>query len=159
HDDLGRHKESEEALGTAVAMLEQLAEQFPARPEYRQELVWSYEDLAALLMSTDRTKDGEAVTRTAIGIGERLVAEFPDEPRNQQLLGDVYHNLGTSLSGFAGDRARPREAERAYRQALRLREKLAAASPDKPAYRHNLGSTLGNLGVLLMIQGHGKEAR
>jgi tetratricopeptide (TPR) repeat protein len=160
HDTLGRHKEAEEALDKAVAMLELLVEEFPAQAEYRQELLRTYWDLAASLAGTGRAKDGEAVTRKAIQIGEQLVAELPDDPVNQDLLAGHYNILGGCLSGLVGGGARPREAEQAFRQALRLREKLAAASPDKPDYRHTLGVTLGNLALLLMSQrGDGKEVR
>src|SRR5262249_51796611 len=77
----------------------------------------------------------------------------------QGYLAATYRNLGTILSGFQGGRARPREAEEACRQALRLREKLARAFPDNPNHRYGIGGTLSLLALLRHVQGDLQEAR
>jgi tetratricopeptide (TPR) repeat protein len=159
HEKLGKLKEAEQDYGKANAILERLAEQFPARAEYRRELAISYQDLAGLLGSIGRVDGAEAFTRKAIRINEQLVAEFPDEPAHQGYLAATYGNLGATLSGVKGGRARPREAEKACRQSLRLREKLARAFPDKPNYRHGIGDTLSLLALMRMSQGDSKQAR
>jgi serine/threonine protein kinase/tetratricopeptide (TPR) repeat protein len=156
---LGRHKESEEAFDKANAMLERLTEQFPARPEYRQELATSCQSLGILLRNAGRFDEAEAATRKAISLNEQLRAEFPDEPAHQKRLADSYLNLGVIVWADGRDRARPREAEEAYRRALRLWEKLTEAFPDEPDYRHSLGGTLSNLGLLRKVQGDLTQAR
>jgi serine/threonine protein kinase len=157
---LGKHQEAELDFGQANAMLERLAEQFPQRPEYRQQLATSCLDLGELLMNTNRLADAESVTRKAIGISEQLMAEFPAELAQQSCLAGSCSNLGMILSGMIGGRARPREAEEAFRRAVKTHEKLAAESPTEPDYRHNLGNALNNLAMLRgFFQGDPKEAR
>jgi tetratricopeptide (TPR) repeat protein len=156
---LGQHKESEEAFGKANAMLDRLLEQFPARPEYRQELATSCQSLGVLLRNTGRFDEAEAATRKAVGLNEQLRAEFPDEPAHQKRLADSYLNLGVILWVDGRDRARPKEAEEAWRQALSLWDKLTIAFPDEPEYRHRLGGTLSNLGLVRKRQGDVKQAR
>src|SRR5262249_12016136 len=50
------------------------------------------------------------------------------------------------------------EAERAYRQALPLCERLAADFPNVPEFRQQLAATQQNLGMLLFTEGRLKEA-
>ena len=56
------------------------------------------------------------------------------------------------------DTGRPKEAEAAYDQALRLRQQLAAQFPDDPGYREELAQSYNNLGILLKNTGRPKEA-
>jgi serine/threonine protein kinase len=156
---LGKRQESEQEFAKANAMLERLAEQSPERSEYRRELATSCSDLGLLLMDMIRADEAERVTRKAIGINEQLLAESPDDPALRQHLADSYNNLGIMLAGWRGGRALPREAEEAFRQALRRYEKLVEAFPKKADYRHTLGAALSNLAALLMFQGHSREAR
>ena len=47
-----RFKEAEAAYAEALAILKQLAADFPSRPEFRQELAMSHDNLGALLQSS-----------------------------------------------------------------------------------------------------------
>jgi tetratricopeptide (TPR) repeat protein len=122
-------------------------------------LAKSYLSLGSLLRNAAQFDDAEAVTRKAVGINQQLMAEFPDEPAHQKRLADSYGNLGAMLVRDSIDRARSREAEEAFRQALRLLEKLTEVFPDEPDYRHSLGGTLSNLALVRNSQGDLKQAR
>jgi Flp pilus assembly protein TadD len=50
------------------------------------------------------------------------------------------------------------EAEKAYRQALQLYERLVAEHPQVPQYRQELATTHNNLGVLLQATGRVADA-
>ncbi len=79
----------------------------------------------------------------------QLVAGSPSVQDYQSKLAAFHCNLGVLLTK-TGQQA---EAERAYRQAIALLEKLAAESPSIPHYRSNLASSCDNLGDLLRMMG------
>jgi tetratricopeptide (TPR) repeat protein len=82
------------------------------------------------------------------------VAEHPQVPEYRQELAMTHNNLGNLLQATG----RVAEAEKAYRQALQLRERLVAEHPQVPQYRQELATTHNNLGVLLQATGRVAEA-
>src|SRR5262249_4025730 len=58
---------------------------------------------------------------------------------------DCCHHLGLLNARLK----RAQEAEEAYRQAIELREKLLAGSPDSPLYQYGLAASLSELGSVL----------
>jgi tetratricopeptide (TPR) repeat protein len=82
------------------------------------------------------------------------VAEHPQVPQYRQELAMTHNNLGLLLQATG----RVAEAEKAYRQALQLYERLVAEHPQVPQYRQELAMTHNNLGVLLKATGRADEA-
>jgi hypothetical protein len=64
------------------------------------------------------------------------VAEYPQVPQYRRELAGTHNNMGNLLqiTGRAAD------AEKAYRQALQLQERLVAEHPQVPEYRQDLAS-------------------
>ena len=65
---LGELKEAETAYGDALALLKQLAADFPARPEFRRDLAESHNNLGLLLHATGRLKEAEAAYGEALAL-------------------------------------------------------------------------------------------
>jgi tetratricopeptide (TPR) repeat protein len=151
---LGDLEEAEESLRASLELRDQLVADFPTRPDYRQELATSHNNLGNLLASTGRPREAEEAYRAALKLYEQLVADFPTRPKFRQELANSCNNLGVLLAGTG----QLKEAEEAYRQALKLREQLAAEFPTRPDYRENLATSHNNLGNLLAGTGRPKEA-
>jgi serine/threonine-protein kinase len=132
----------------------QLAADFPAVPDYRQELAWSHNNLGILLRDLGKLSEAAAQYRRAIDLQEQLAADFPTRPDYRQELAGSHHNLGLLLA----DLGKGPEAEAEYRRAGALKEQLAAAFPTVPLYRQSLAKHHHNLGMLLAALGKGPEA-
>jgi tetratricopeptide (TPR) repeat protein len=151
---LGELQEAEAAYRDALALQKQLAADFPNRPEFRQELATSHNNLGNLLRATGRLQEAEAAYRDALALQKQLAADFPTRPEFRQELASSHNNLGILLR----DTGRPKEAEAAYRDALALRKQLADEFPTRPDYRQELARSHNNLGNLLRDTGRPKEA-
>jgi hypothetical protein len=70
-DRLGELKDAETAYATALALDKQLAVDFPSRPEFRQGLAQSHNNLGILFEDTGRPKEAEEAysPRSASGAG------------------------------------------------------------------------------------------
>jgi serine/threonine protein kinase/Flp pilus assembly protein TadD len=151
---LGQNEEARAGFQEAIDGLAQLAADFPAVPEYRQELARSHNNLGRLLADLGRRAAAEAAYRQALDIKKKLAADFPAVPEYRQDLAKSHNNLGILLSDLGKHAA----AEAAYRQALDIQEKLAADFPAVPKYRQELAGSHSNLGGLLAELGKGWEA-
>jgi tetratricopeptide (TPR) repeat protein len=67
----------------------------------------------------------------------------------------THNNLGNLLQATG----RVADAEKAYRQALQLRERLVTEHPQVVEYKIDLGRTLGALASLYATQGKSEEGR
>jgi tetratricopeptide (TPR) repeat protein len=74
-----------------------------------------------------------------------LVRDAPGKPIHARFLAKLRSNLGSTYQG-AGRRA---EAEREYREAIRIADELTTEFPVAPAYRSELAGAMVNLGRLL----------
>ena len=81
----------------------------------------------------------------------------PTSPPNPNAAG-IWPTATTTWGFCWPTRARRPEAEQHYRQAVAIREKLAADFPAVPKYRQELASSHNNLGHLLAGLGKGPEA-
>jgi tetratricopeptide (TPR) repeat protein len=151
---LGRRTEGAAAFRLARDGFAQLAADFPAVPEYRQELARSHNNLGALLTDLGRRPEAEQQHRQALALREQLAADSPAVPQYRQELAESHNSLGVLLT----DLGRWPEAEEQHRQALALFEKLAADFPAVPQYRRGLAQSHNNLGLLRMYLGKGPEA-
>jgi tetratricopeptide (TPR) repeat protein len=142
---LGRSRDSENAYRRGVALGQELAADFPTRPEFRQELALTHNTLGILLLNTGRLKEAESAYREALAIQKKLAAEVPGRRDFRQALAGLYNNLGNVLFF---DTARLKEAEAAQVEALAIRKQLAAEFPEQAILRRALASNHNNLGWL-----------
>jgi tetratricopeptide (TPR) repeat protein len=141
---LGRDKDSENAYRRAVSLFQQLAADFPTRPEFRQELASSHNVLGVLLLATGRPKEAESAYIEGLAILKQLAADFPNRPEFRQALAGFHQNLGNLLHVTR----RLAEAESAQAEALAIRKQLAADFPTDPILRRALALSHNSLGWL-----------
>jgi tetratricopeptide (TPR) repeat protein len=150
---LSQQAAAEEAYGAAIALLRDLAAEFPQQPAHRQELAGCFNNLGGLLMSTPRQEEAERAFRQARDIQQALVKEFPASPKYRSALAGSDHNLATLL---AVARRLP-EAEQALRRALEHRQRLAEEFPQEALYRRDCARTQHNLGRVLYLAGRPRD--
>jgi eukaryotic-like serine/threonine-protein kinase len=141
---LGRSKDSENAYRRAVSLFQQLAADFPTRPEFRQELASSHNVLGVLLLATGRLTEAESAYIEGLAILKQLAADFPNRPEFRQALAGFHQNLGNLLHVAR----RLAEAESAQAEALAIRKQLAADFPAAPILRRALALSHNSLGWL-----------
>jgi serine/threonine protein kinase len=151
---LGELKEAEAAYTEALAIRKQLAADFPSRPDFRQQLAWSHNNLGNLLKNTGRLKAAEMSFTEAVALQKQLAVDFPARPELSEQLGWGLNNLGV----FFFTSGRLKEAETAWSDALTVFKRLAADFPARPEVRRGLASSHNNLGNLFSNTGQPKEA-
>jgi hypothetical protein len=91
-----------------------------------------------------RYRERRGVLPTAcLRLVKRLFSGFMSDVTH--ILAGSFHDLGFLLRG----QKKYADAEKAYRQALDLKEQLVVESPAEPAYRPALARSRANLGQLL----------
>ena len=86
-DSAGRSGETSGGGGAVppgLAIQEKLAADFPAVPDYRQELAGSHNNLGSLLADLGKRAEAEEQYRQALAIQEKLAADFPAVPDYRQ---------------------------------------------------------------------------
>jgi serine/threonine protein kinase len=127
---LGRTAAWQQAIRQAIALLEQLATEFPAVPVYRVELAGCHASQAASYSWGSQAGEGKADISRVLEIYQRLATEFPMNPDYQKQLAEALYNVA------AASKPDDIEAvEKLYRQAVRVREKIAADFPQLPPDR------------------------
>ncbi len=121
-------RENEQYLLRAIRLLEELAGQQPAIPDYRHLLARCYRDLPpAKPFGPDAARVGQ--TDRAIEILEKLVEDLPSVPGYQHDLAKSYLHAFSQLP--PGSHA---TGESRLRKALGIAEKLVAEHPNVPDY-------------------------
>jgi serine/threonine protein kinase len=154
HYRLGALSEAEQDYSQALRLYQQLAADFPARPEFRQELARSHNNRGLLLYATGRPQEAEQDYDQGLSIQQQLAADFPARPEFRRSLAISHNNRGNLL--FTTGRLQ--KAEQDYDQALRIQKQLAADFPARPEFREELASSHDNRGVLLSDTGRLPEA-
>jgi tetratricopeptide (TPR) repeat protein len=131
-------------------LLEQLAAEFPAEPEYRQKLYWSYLGLGGILRRTGRVTDAAQPHRRCLELVREAEAggTATGSPADRHWLGLAQINLANILR----NQGRRGEAEQYYRRGLALLEELerqAANGLDAAPYRKDLVFGLQHFGTFL----------
>ena len=131
---LGRSQDSENAYRRAVALGQQLAADFPTRPEFRQDLAMSHNNLGLLLNATGRLTEAEAAYAEALAIKKQLAADFPDPARVPRgPWPGATTTWATCSSTPGGRRKRRRPTPRPWRsEATRRRIPHPARAPRGP---------------------------
>jgi serine/threonine-protein kinase len=153
-DRLGEEKEAEAAYVEAIRWYEQLAREFPQRPEFRKDLGLAQSDLGVLLKHTGRLAQAETAFVESLAIRKQLVAECPTRPEYRR---DVARS-NQFLSALLGDTGRPKEAEATGAAALAERKELVAEYPERAEFRRDLAATLEAVGMQQHAKGQVKEA-
>jgi eukaryotic-like serine/threonine-protein kinase len=139
---LGRLQDTENAYRRAVTLGRQLIADFPGKPEYRQELVESYNGLGSVFRATERPKESESAYGEALAILKQLAADCPTRHEFRQALAGFHNNLGNLFA----ETGRPKEAEDAHAEALAIRKQLAADFPTGRNILRALAMSHSNLG-------------
>jgi len=145
-----RHKlgQTEAALAgyhEALTIHQQLVDDFPGLPVYRDDLANTYHNLGVLLADQNKLEKAAEHFDKSLAIRQKLADEFRAVPKYPMNLALTHNSLGVVLA----DQNQWEKSARQYRRALVLQRKLADEFPDEPDYRKNLAQTHHNLGTLL----------
>jgi tetratricopeptide (TPR) repeat protein len=142
-------------LREARALMEKLAADFPAVPEYRRALADSLASQAELFRDLGKLAQAEATQRQERRLRQKLADDFPAVPGYRYALAASHTNVGTLLHDQGGQYA---EAEAEHRKALGIFKKLVADFPTQSDYQEGLATGHTNLGNALKEQGRLAEA-
>jgi eukaryotic-like serine/threonine-protein kinase len=142
-DMLGDLPAAEQAYLQAISVQKQLVAESPGELAPERELARNYSNLGMVLKKANRFQDAEAAMREGLALRERVAESLPDSVETQRDVAASRYFLGTVLAVLPGKHA---EAEKIYRQALKVQDELAARSPED---RRAQARTLTNLGNLL----------
>jgi eukaryotic-like serine/threonine-protein kinase len=138
----------------ALALLKRLkADDAPAALYATATLYRQAGDAVRAGKAPQATRKAEEAYRTAILLFEKLAAEEPTAINRREELADCYYKLGELLTD-----THPKQAEKAFRQALPIRRKLIVRSPGRAAELW-LALTLHRLAYVLRGLGQFAEAR
>jgi tetratricopeptide (TPR) repeat protein/energy-coupling factor transporter ATP-binding protein EcfA2 len=127
---LEKHTDAVEEYRRAINGYQSLAKDYPKKPEYRQELAYSYNWLGETLRIWLKESKGplkftsadvEDAYRGALDLQKELHAEKPEDADYQQQLARTYYNRGI-LRAQSGDME---AGESDFQEAIRLLEPLA----------------------------------
>ena len=142
HQWRGDSAETERHYRDALAVQEQLVQEFPNDALHRADLAATCNNLGILGGEGKRPEEGEALIQRGLALRAALADEFPDQSRYRNNLATSYHTLGV-LHGWTTFKAL--EARAAFLKAAALREELVRTEPANPASRSGLASTYINL--------------
>jgi tetratricopeptide (TPR) repeat protein len=151
---LGELKEAEAAITKTLGIYQQLSDEFPSRPEFRQEVARSQNHLGMLHSATGNLAGAEACHAEALAVFTKLAEEVPGDPEHRIELGRTH----TYLAILFNDMGRVADAETAYVKAVDIYKHLSADLPDRPQVQMELARSYNNLAVLLKDTGRLKEA-
>jgi serine/threonine protein kinase/tetratricopeptide (TPR) repeat protein len=127
------------------AIFERLATKFPAKPDYRLEVVECYRDIGNVYLQKDQPARAEEAFRHALKLLQALRDEYPSDPWYRRGQANLWNNLGVLLQALG----RLDEALVVHQKAVDLGKDLFAEFPRDPYYRQNLGQCHNNLSNLL----------
>src|SRR5207248_4800607 len=103
HQNLGqllsatRPQEAERDLREALRLVQQLADDFPALPDYRNQLAHLHFSLASLLSDSKRLSEAEPNLRRARALFQKLATDFPTAAVYRSNLAETQRYLGHLL--------------------------------------------------------------
>jgi tetratricopeptide (TPR) repeat protein len=131
-------------LEDMLALYEKSLQENPSSPKVRERVARVLDRVGFLLYRLMQDERAEEVLLRSVEMHRALAEQFPDEPHRRHDLANALHSLGM----LRADTRRTAEAERTYKEALALDEKLMQDDPGAVAYqegvaRRNIG--LGDL--------------
>jgi serine/threonine protein kinase len=151
---LGQAAEAEAAYLRADNAYDRLVADFPAVPQYRQELASCRNNLDVLFIDTGRVSEAERSYRSALMLDQQLADEFPTVPAYRKQVAGCHNNLGVLFRKTG----RAHEAEDAYQCALALQQRLADEFPAVTEHRQDVGKSHYNLAIVLNTNGRAQDA-
>jgi serine/threonine protein kinase len=171
---LGRRVEAEKHFRQALATWKQVQVNFPHVPEDRLRVSHSHLWLGWFLTNSGRLAEAESEIRQAVELRERAVAEAAADPESTSRFSETGPLISTwddkpNLKGHLAHAesyfanvfyltGRPSEAERHYRRAVEIRQKLVDDFPANAEYRGRLSLEYADLGTALFALGRTQEA-
>jgi tetratricopeptide (TPR) repeat protein len=146
----GAYAEAEAGYRRAIQLLEALPKEVADDPDCRFELGLLYSELGYVLNDSGQTQKSPPLFAQGLAIYEQLVQEFPRDPTYAEELAWALY--------LDGGRLGPQDAEKAFRRAIAINERLARESPAVPGYRDGIGLCHLGLGSLLMSTGRRTQA-
>jgi len=121
-------------LRAAQDQLETLTQEFPAVPQYRQELASVCLQLGQLEEKARQPTQALGHLERALQLLKKLVADFPDLPDHRLAFAEVANAVAYHLCS-----SNPALAETTTREAVGSMDKLADHQPPVPSYLNALG--------------------
>jgi tetratricopeptide (TPR) repeat protein len=149
---LGHDRQGQRAFEGTITALERLAAALPTDKERLVLLADSYSLYGDLLAAQGRRPQAEKAQRHALALWGRLVGERPDVLQYRSRLAASHEALAGVLTN------RPREAEKALREAIRLYAEVELQVGDRPPNRFALCGTYCKLARFLTSMARYAEA-
>ncbi len=141
---MGNNESAEKSFEESIDIYQQLAKRFPTKPKLREELARSLSNLGAQLITDNQINKAEDSLVRAQTILNELTEKQSNKAEYQAQLARTL-----SLLGAVRRDKQPKRAEVDYREALKVRKKLADDFPSTPDYRRDLANTYSDLAILL----------
>jgi tetratricopeptide (TPR) repeat protein len=146
---LGRNADAEASTREAIGLWEAL----PTSPAHQADLATCYLVLGGVARATGRIPECEDLVRRTVQVREQLAREHPDDKGRAYELGLAQFYLGNDL-GYARE---PVKAAEAYREAVKIFERLDHLAPDQAQYQSALAAASANLAQMISMD-HPAEA-
>jgi serine/threonine protein kinase len=143
-----RDADAEAFLGRAVALNSALTAKHPEDVQIRFDLARAQQCLGDLQFDKGDPATALASIRHAQAISEALVKEFPEKPRYSDVLAMNIASLARAL-----DATGQPDADRTFRAAVAIYEKLVATYPDHVEYRIGQARCLRDQGTVVAAAG------
>jgi serine/threonine protein kinase len=149
-ENLGRKDEADTMFRRAITVREQLMEEQPEALKIWGALAQTWVNRGVLFHVERRMEDAMKAFQKAL---ELLQPDPAAERTGESALPAKYQQIRVQALNNLGllNRAEHRlpDAEKAFREALAVRQKLADTFPSVPRYRRQLAGSFSNLGLLL----------
>lgn len=132
----------------SLALLSELLEGEPSRPDYRLELAIAWRNRATVARFADDPEMGKVAIATAIKHLDELARDFPEEPVYRFELADTL----CMRSSRTSDAETSTESLQRVRRAIVLCEDLIASYPNVTEYQALMGTSLCRQALLLQRQ-------
>jgi len=144
-DILGRFSQAVEPWNQAASLLEGLAAEFPAMPDYRRDLAFCHRELCYVTGTMGHRDESWKRRRTEFQIRERLAGDFPGVLDYRRDLARCLTELALGLENIS-----PKDAEDHLRQALLVWADVRKDLPDIPEDLYGQANSHHWLGGVLM---------
>jgi tetratricopeptide (TPR) repeat protein len=161
---LGQPEKAQQADQNSLALRKGLVRDDPADPQYQFNLVQSYLNLGDFFQRDGRPQEGIQAFREAMPLVTALARDHPTVADYQTYLAKFHHNLAVLYYNVGANdpqwHAREvKEAERGFREAWTIWQRLAKKHPSRTEYQVELARCQRNLGSLYRLTGRPQEAK